>query len=71
MIRTLTDAEMDEYRRPFAEPGECRRPTFTWPRQIPLDGEPADVVADRRRLRRLAGDQRRPKLFVVAEPAPS
>ena len=44
VIRTLTPAEMDEYRRPFREPGESRRPTLTWPRQIPLDGEPADVV---------------------------
>ena len=36
---------MDEYRRPFAEPGEGRRPTLTWPRQIPIEGEPADVTA--------------------------
>jgi haloalkane dehalogenase len=34
---------MAEYRRPFAEPGERRRPTLTWPREIPIDGEPADV----------------------------
>ncbi len=45
ILRTLTDAEMAEYRRPFAEPGEGRRPTLTWPRQIPIDGEPADVTA--------------------------
>ncbi len=45
IIRTLDDAEMAEYRRPFAEPGEDRRPTLTWPRQIPLAGEPEDVVA--------------------------
>jgi haloalkane dehalogenase len=44
IMRTLTEAEMNEYRRPFAEPGESRRPTLTWPRQIPLGGEPADVV---------------------------
>ena len=36
--------EHAEYRRPFAEPGEGRRPTLTWPRQIPIEGEPADVV---------------------------
>jgi len=35
---------MAEYRRPFAEPGEGRRPTLTFPRQIPLDGDPADVA---------------------------
>jgi haloalkane dehalogenase len=44
VLRTLTDAEMDEYRRPFREPGEGRRPMLTWPREIPIDGEPADVA---------------------------
>lgn len=44
ILRTLSDDEMAEYRRPFAQPGEDRRPTLTWPRQIPLDGEPADAV---------------------------
>ena len=39
------EAEMAVYRRPYLEPGESRRPTLTWPRQIPIDGEPADVVA--------------------------
>jgi haloalkane dehalogenase len=43
ILRQLSDEEMAEYRRPFAEPGEGRRPTLTWPRQIPIDGEPADV----------------------------
>lgn len=44
ILRPLTAGEMAEYRRPFAEPGEGRRLTVTWPRQIPLDGEPADVA---------------------------
>jgi haloalkane dehalogenase len=43
VIRSLTDDEMDEYRRPFLEPGESRRPTLTWPREIPIEGEPTDV----------------------------
>jgi haloalkane dehalogenase len=43
IIRKLSDEEMAEYRRPFAEPGEGRRPTLTWPRQIPIDGDPEDV----------------------------
>lgn len=49
IIRELSDAELAEYRRPFLEIGEARRPTLTWPREIPFDGEPADVhsiVAD-------------------------
>ena len=44
ILRRLTEEEMDTYRRPFAEPGEGRRPTLTWPRQLPIDGEPADVT---------------------------
>jgi len=44
ILRTLTDEEMNEYRRPFAEPGEARRPTLSWARQLPIDGEPADVT---------------------------
>lgn len=43
-LRTLADEEMDVYRRPFAAPGEDRRPTLSWPRQIPIDGTPADVL---------------------------
>jgi hypothetical protein len=43
-LRKLTDNEMDIYRRPFLSPGEDRRPTLTWPRQIPIENEPKDVV---------------------------
>jgi haloalkane dehalogenase len=45
ILRTLSAEEMAQYRRPFAEPGEGRRPTLTWSRQIPVEGEPADVTA--------------------------
>jgi haloalkane dehalogenase len=45
ILRKLSDEEMAEYRRPFAEPGEARRPTLTWPREIPIEGDPADVTA--------------------------
>ncbi|MEZ5740131.1 MAG: hypothetical protein R3E68_12220 [Burkholderiaceae bacterium] len=45
VMRGPTEPEMAEYRRPFAQAGEGRRPTLTWPRQILTDGEPADVVA--------------------------
>lgn len=44
VLRTLSEEEMEQYRRPFAEPGEGRRPTLSWARQIPIDGEPADVT---------------------------
>jgi haloalkane dehalogenase len=66
--RQLTDEEMDEYRRPFAEPGEGRRPTLTWPRQIPIDGEPADVTEIVTAYRDWLASSPLPKLFVNAEP---
>lgn len=43
ILRDLTEAEMAEYRRPYAEPGEGRRPTLSWPRQVPVAGEPREV----------------------------
>ena len=45
VLNPLAPEVLSEYRRPYSEPGEGRRPTLTWPRQIPLDGEPADVTA--------------------------
>jgi haloalkane dehalogenase len=69
VLKPLSEEVMAEYRRPFAEPGEGRRPTLTWPRQIPIEGEPADVVEVVETYGRwLAGDDSPPKLFVNAEP---
>lgn len=68
VLRGLTDEEMAVYRRPFAEPGEDRRPTLTWPRQIPLDGEPADVHAIVSEYAKWMAANDLPKLFVNAEP---
>ena len=68
ILRKLTDAEMTVYRRPFKERGEDRRPTLTWPRQIPIEGLPEDVnqiVSDYAAW--LPGSDF-PKLFVNAEP---
>jgi haloalkane dehalogenase len=44
VIRKLSEEEMEVYRKPFAKAGEDRRPTLTWPRMIPIKGEPAEVV---------------------------
>jgi haloalkane dehalogenase len=44
MLRTLDDDELGEYRRPFATPGEDRLPVLTMLRQVPICGEPAEVV---------------------------
>ncbi len=68
ILRKLTDEEMAEYRRPFAEPGEGRRPTLTWPRQIPIAGEPPDVSAISADYARWLGISQVPKLFLKAEP---
>lgn len=68
ILRKLSDAEMAEYRRPFLDPGEDRRPTLTWPRQIPIAGEPAEVVQIVSEYSAWLGQSNIPKLFVNAEP---
>jgi haloalkane dehalogenase len=68
IIRGLTAEEHAEYRRPFEEPGEGRRPTLTWPREIPIAGEPADVVAIVADYAEWLASSDVPKLFVDADP---
>jgi haloalkane dehalogenase len=68
ILRPLSDREMAEYRRPFNEPGEGRRPTLTWPRQIPVDGTPQDVAAIVGDYSEWLGTAKIPKLFIKAEP---
>jgi haloalkane dehalogenase len=68
VLRGLTPEEMERYRAPYREPGESRRPTLTWPRQIPIDGEPADVVALVDAYAAWLGASPLPKLFVNADP---
>ncbi len=67
-MRELTEEEMDVYRRPYLEPGESRRPTLTWPRELPIDGEPEDVVKIVDDYSRWLAQSEVPKLFVNAEP---
>ena len=66
--RQLTDEEMTEYRRPFLEPGESRRPTLTWPREIPIEGEPEDVTEIVGSYAVWLRQSPIPKLFVNADP---
>jgi len=68
IMRKLSDAEMDAYRKPFIMPGEDRRPMLSWPRELPLDGEPADVVAIVQQYADWMSSNRIPKLFINAEP---
>jgi haloalkane dehalogenase len=67
VLRKLTEAEMAEYRKPFLQRGD-RWPTLTWPRQIPIAGEPADVVQIAADYSQWMTENDLPKLFVNAEP---
>ena len=67
-IRGITDEAMEVYRRRYAEPGESRRPTLSWPREIPIEGEPADVVAIVAEYAEWLAQAPVAKLFVNAEP---
>lgn len=68
VIRDLTEEEMEVYRHPFREPGETRRPTLTWPRELPIDDEPEDVVEIVENYSRWMSETDIPKLFINAEP---
>ena len=63
-----TEEEKSEYIRPFINSGEDRRPTLTWPRQIPLDGEPSEVVEEVRLNAEFHKESDIPKLFINADP---
>lgn len=67
-MRKLTDEEMSEYRRPYLKPGEDRRPTLTWPREIPYEGTPEDVCGIVSDYAAWLPGSAVPKLFVNAEP---
>ena len=68
VMRKMTDEEMSVYRKPYLRPGEDRRPMLTWPRQIPIDGEPDSVVRIVRDYADWLGLTNVPKLFINAEP---
>ncbi|MCG7574349.1 haloalkane dehalogenase [Phaeobacter sp. CNT1-3] len=68
ILRDLSEEEMNEYRRPFLNKGEDRRPTLTWPRQIPIEGTPADVAEIVSAYSAWLRETPLPKLFVNAEP---
>ena len=68
VLRGLTEAEMAIYRKPYLEGGESRRPMLTWPRQIPIEGEPADVVEIVNQYGRFLSKSSLPKLFVNTDP---
>jgi len=68
ILRELSAEEKAEYRRPYLQPGEDRRPTLSWPRQIPLEGEPAEVVRVIEDYGQWLAQSPVPKLYFPAEP---
>ena len=68
VLRDLGDEEMAAYRAPYLNPGEDRRPMLTWPRELPFDGEPADVVAAVEAYGAFMAGSPVPKLFINADP---
>jgi haloalkane dehalogenase len=68
LLRILAEEEMDHYRRPFAEPGEGRRPMLSWARQLPFDGDPADVTEIITAYGAWLSRSSVPKLFIRSEP---
>lgn len=68
IIRGLSDDELSVYRAPYLEPGEGRRPTLTWPRQIPFEGNPSDVHDIVASYAAWMSENDLPKLFINAEP---
>lgn len=68
VMRTLSEEEMHHYRQPFLNPGEDRRPTLSWPRDVPLAGEPAEVVEIIEDFDSWLAVSEVPKLFVRADP---
>ena len=68
VIRDMTEAEMNVYRKPYLAEGEDRRPTLTWPRQIPIEGEPENVCRIVDDYGAWLAQSDVPKLFINAAP---
>lgn len=68
ILRKLSAEEMAAYVRPFANPGEDRRPTLTFPRQVPINGTPSNVVEIVEDYGKWLAQSDVPKLFINAEP---
>ena len=67
ILRKLSDAEMNEYRRPFNDK-KSRRPTLDWPRQIPLENDPPEIWRIVDSYSQWMAENNIPKLFINAEP---
>ena len=68
ILRQLTEEEMAHYRRPFLEPGEGRRPMLSWARQLPFEGDPAEVTEIVTTYGTWLSSSSIPKLFIQSDP---
>jgi haloalkane dehalogenase len=68
VMRKLSEEEKGYYRKPFLNPGEDRRPTLSWPRQISIDGEPKDVTEIVKNYSEWLAKSSIPKLYVHGVP---
>jgi haloalkane dehalogenase len=68
VLRRLSDEEMAVYKRPYLSIGESRRPTLTWPRELPINGQPDDVVKIVKQYAKWLATSDLPKLFINADP---
>ncbi len=68
LLLTLSEEEMEHYRRPFTEPGEGRRPMLSWARQLPFDSDPAEVAETVTAYGAWLATSSLPKLFIHSEP---
>jgi len=68
VLRNLSAEEMAVYRERYQEPGESRRPMLTWPRELPIENEPADVTSLVQEYSKFMAETRIPKLFINADP---
>jgi haloalkane dehalogenase len=64
----LSEEDKAEYQRPYLEPGESRRPTLTWPREVPIGGEPAGNAEIISAYSAWLAESEVPKLFIQADP---
>ena len=68
VMRDLDEETMSEMRRPYAEPGESRRATLSWVRQIPIEGKPENVAALAEANHEYMVTAHAPKLFIHVDP---
>lgn len=68
VLDSISESDMDVYRKPYLEPGESRRPILTWPRELPVEGEPGDMVELIEANEDWLSGPDVPKLFINADP---